>query len=117
MRVLIGAASALLCLFLAVAVDASELPRFLEKARDADVVILGEIHDNPTHHATQAEIVAALRPAVYVKGGDWQTGAQRPPEAAVALANGGRVEYIAYLAGRSTSEILAHIRADAAPRP
>lgn len=66
MRVLIGAASALLCLFLAVAVDASELPRFLEKARDADVVILGEIHDNPTHHATQAEIVAALRPAALV---------------------------------------------------
>lgn len=66
---------------------------------------------------TAEALVAALRPAVYVKGGDWQTGALRPPEAAVALANGGRVEYIAYLAGRSTSEILAHIRADAAPRP
>ena len=35
-------------------------------ARGADIVILGEIHDNPTHHATQATVVAALRPAALV---------------------------------------------------
>src|SRR4249919_2552978 len=34
--------------------------------RSADIVILGEIHDNPTHHATQAAVVAALRPAALV---------------------------------------------------
>ena len=28
----------------------------------ADIVILGEIHDNPQHHAAQAWLVAALRP-------------------------------------------------------
>jgi uncharacterized iron-regulated protein len=33
---------------------------------DADVVILGETHDNPHHHARQAEIVAALNPAALV---------------------------------------------------
>jgi uncharacterized iron-regulated protein len=35
-------------------------------ARDADVVILGEIHDNPEHHRLQAEIVRALQPAALV---------------------------------------------------
>lgn len=39
-----------------------ELDRFIELARDADIVVLGEIHDNPEHHRNQAEIVAALRP-------------------------------------------------------
>ena len=35
-------------------------------ARSADIVILGEIHDNPAHHATQAKVVAALRPDALV---------------------------------------------------
>lgn len=33
---------------------------------DADVVVLGEAHDNPHHHARQAEIVAELQPAALV---------------------------------------------------
>jgi uncharacterized iron-regulated protein len=32
----------------------------------ADVVILGELHDNPTHHAHQAHAVAALAPKALV---------------------------------------------------
>ncbi|AMY67878.1 ChaN family lipoprotein [Frigidibacter mobilis] len=32
----------------------------------ADVVILGEVHDNPVHHAHQAQAVAALAPAALV---------------------------------------------------
>lgn len=32
----------------------------------ADVVLLGEVHDNPHHHEGQAEAVAALRPAAVV---------------------------------------------------
>lgn len=35
-------------------------------ARNAAVVLLGEVHDNPAHHQTQAEWVAALRPAALV---------------------------------------------------
>lgn len=35
-------------------------------ARDAAIVVLGEIHDNPAHHAAQAAIVAALDPAAIV---------------------------------------------------
>lgn len=65
MRVRIGAMGALLGLTVAAA-EASDLPGFLAQARTADVVFLGEIHDNPTHHATQTEIVAALQPAALV---------------------------------------------------
>ncbi|MDE9451266.1 ChaN family lipoprotein [Aliiroseovarius sp. Z3] len=32
----------------------------------ADVVIIGETHDNPAHHDVQAQIVAALQPAALV---------------------------------------------------
>ncbi|SIS68251.1 ChaN family lipoprotein [Phaeovulum vinaykumarii] len=32
----------------------------------ADIAILGEIHDNPDHHAFQAEMVAALKPRALV---------------------------------------------------
>lgn len=32
----------------------------------ADVVILGEIHDNPAHHAEQARLVAVIRPQAVV---------------------------------------------------
>ncbi len=32
----------------------------------ADVVIVGEVHDNPHHHVTQADVVARLRPAALV---------------------------------------------------
>ena len=32
----------------------------------ADVIILGEVHDNPGHHAAQAEIVTRLKPAALV---------------------------------------------------
>jgi len=38
----------------------------LEALPPADVVILGEVHDNPTHHAHQARAVAAIRPAALV---------------------------------------------------
>lgn len=39
---------------------------FIERARDKDIVILGEVHDNPEHHANQAAIVAALQPGALV---------------------------------------------------
>ena len=39
---------------------------FIETARDADIVVLGEVHDNPEHHQVQAEVVAALAPAALV---------------------------------------------------
>ena len=41
-------------------------PSELERLPDADVVILGEVHDNPAHHENQARVLAALRPAAVV---------------------------------------------------
>jgi len=75
----------------------------LAALRAVDAVV---IFDQPTAEA----LVAAIQPAVYVKGGDWGAGQRTPPEAAVVLSYGGRVQFIPYLAGRSTSEIVAQIR-------
>jgi uncharacterized iron-regulated protein len=41
-------------------------PGALDALPPADVVILGEVHDNPAHHANQARAVAALKPAALV---------------------------------------------------
>jgi rfaE bifunctional protein nucleotidyltransferase chain/domain len=71
------------------------------------------IFEEPTAEA----VVRALRPDIYVKGGDYaadQSGApdlERLPEARVALASGAQVRLLPYAAGRSTSELLAKIRA------
>jgi len=78
---------------------------------------------------TAESLVAALRPAVYVKGGDWDpavTGAastvgqaasprHEPPEAAIVAGYGGEVRYLPYLAGHSTRELIALIVARYAP--
>lgn len=70
-----------------------------------DVVV---IFDAPTAEA----LVGALRPEVYVKGGDWnRPDGPRPPEAAVVERYGGRVAYLPYVPDRSTSAIIARIRA------
>lgn len=59
--------AALLCALLVPGVaDSSEVPDVVSEARDAQVVILGEVHDNPVHHDNQAAIVAALKPAALV---------------------------------------------------
>ena len=41
----------------------AEMP---QAAREADIVFLGEVHDNPAHHARQAEWVRALAPVAVV---------------------------------------------------
>jgi D-glycero-beta-D-manno-heptose 1-phosphate adenylyltransferase len=56
-------------------------------------------------------LVDALRPEVYVKGGDWaQPGGPQPPEAQVAASYGGRVVYLPYIPDRSTSRLIERIR-------
>ena len=44
----------------------SDLSDILEAATGAQVVILGEVHDNPGHHARQAEVLAGLSPRAIV---------------------------------------------------
>lgn len=38
----------------------------LDRAAAASVIILGEVHDNPAHHATQAQITAHVQPRAIV---------------------------------------------------
>jgi rfaE bifunctional protein nucleotidyltransferase chain/domain len=69
---------------------------------------------------TAEHLIAALRPGVYVKGGDYAqpaagAGAATPappkplPEAAVVKSYGGRVVLVPYLQGYSTSELIERI--------
>jgi D-glycero-beta-D-manno-heptose 1-phosphate adenylyltransferase len=60
---------------------------------------------------TAIPLVEALRPDVYVKGGDWgQPEGPRPPEAPVVEGYGGRVAYLPYVPDRSTTLIIERIR-------
>jgi rfaE bifunctional protein nucleotidyltransferase chain/domain len=60
---------------------------------------------------TAEQLVDALRPDVYVKGGNWSER-KPPPESAVVEAYGGRVEYLTYLPQHSTSELIQRILRD-----
>jgi D-beta-D-heptose 7-phosphate kinase/D-beta-D-heptose 1-phosphate adenosyltransferase len=66
--------------------------------------------------ATAETLVDLLRPAIYVKGGDY-AGAQgtipdtsRLPEAKIVLAYGGTIRLIPYLPHHSTTELIAKIK-------
>ncbi|WP_412073468.1 ChaN family lipoprotein [Tritonibacter mobilis] len=43
-----------------------DLAAVIEKAKQADIVLLGEVHDNPAHHLVQAEVIAAINPVAVV---------------------------------------------------
>jgi len=65
---------------------------------------------------TATGLVGALRPTIYVKGGDWgRPGGPYPPEAAVVEAYGGRVAYLPYVPDRSTTLIIQRIRSLSEP--
>jgi rfaE bifunctional protein nucleotidyltransferase chain/domain len=57
---------------------------------------------------TAEQLVDALHPDIYVKGGNWGTG-QPPPESAVVDAYGGRVEYLTYVPHYSTTDLIQRI--------
>ena len=67
---------------------------------------------------TASPLVAYLRPAIYVKGGDYALAgdaqqvpdSSRLPEAGVVQAYGGIVRLIAYVPHHSTSELIAAIK-------
>lgn len=57
----------ILALALALPARAAEItPEALDALPQADVILLGEVHDNPAHHLNQARAVAALRPKALV---------------------------------------------------
>ena len=61
---------------------------------------------------TANHVVEAIRPDVYTKGGDYGGDASEPPEAKVAAAYGGEVQYLQFVTGRSTRSLISRIRAD-----
>ncbi len=52
--------------------------------QSADVVLLGEIHDNPRHHVVQTDAVAAIDPSAMVWEMVTEEGAQRLAQKAVS---------------------------------
>ncbi|HZU12838.1 MAG TPA: adenylyltransferase/cytidyltransferase family protein [Chloroflexota bacterium] len=59
-------------------------------------------------------VVAQVRPDIYVKGGDYSadpTSPDFPVEARTALEYGAEVRIVPYIPGRSTSELLRRLRA------
>ena len=62
------------------------------------------IFDEPT----AAELIALVKPDVYVKGGDYTL--ETLPEAAIVQRYGGRVAFIDLVEGRSTTGIIDRIR-------
>ena len=84
-----AAALAALCLSGA---RAEDLRAALEALRGADVAILGEVHDNPHHHANQAALLQSLQPKAVV----WE---MITAEQASGL-DAGRLDEAAYTAGQ-----------------
>lgn len=83
-------------------VPAVERARLLAALR---VVTAAVIFDEDTAHT----LIDALRPEIYVKGGDYHS---KPlPERALVESYGGRVVLIDTLPGHSTSALIARIRA------
>ncbi len=60
---------------------------------------------------TAAALVQALRPDVYVKGGDYGPGGAALPEAEIVAAHGGVTTILPLEPGRSTTSIVDAIRA------
>jgi D-beta-D-heptose 7-phosphate kinase/D-beta-D-heptose 1-phosphate adenosyltransferase len=57
---------------------------------------------------TAAELARAVRPQVFVKGGDYTM--ERLPEAAVVRSLGGEVRILAYVRDRSTTSLIERVR-------
>lgn len=83
-------------------VPALERARLLAGLRAVDGVIIFE-------DATAEGLLSALRPEIYVKGGDYQ---HKPlPERSLVEAYGGQVVLIDYLPNHSTTALIARIKA------
>ena len=82
-------------------VPAEERARLVAALAPVDVAVL-------FNQDTAEQLIDALRPDVYAKGGDWSE-LKPPPEAAMVQAYGGRVQYLTYLENHSTSELIQRI--------
>ena len=77
--------------------------QLLAALRMVDAVIVWDADDF-------RDVVAAIKPDIYVKGADWnQPDGPQPPEAAIVEGYGGRISYVALTPGRGTSAIVLDI--------
>ena len=74
----------------------------LDALRAVDIVT---IFDEPTAE----ELIRLVRPNVYVKGGDYTLDTL--PEAKIVQEAGGRVEFIPFVDGHSTTSVIEKIKA------
>ena len=63
------------------------------------VVLFGE--------KTAEELIAQIKPDIYVKGGDYTL--ETLPEAKAIIAAGGRIEFIDFVKGKSTTNVISKI--------
>lgn len=63
----------------------------------------------PFSEDTAAEVVQALQPDIYVKGGDYAEG-KALPEADIVAAYGGEVRLLTLIPARSTSDIIRAVQ-------
>jgi rfaE bifunctional protein nucleotidyltransferase chain/domain len=83
-------------------VPAEERARLIAALRCVDAVIIFD-------SLTADEVILALRPEVYIKGGDYH---HKPlPERDTVESYGGRIQLIDLLPGHSTTALIARIRA------
>jgi rfaE bifunctional protein nucleotidyltransferase chain/domain len=62
----------------------------------------------PSMRAT--DVIAALRPSIYAKGGDYQVETLNPEELSALEKVGARIEILPLVAGKSTSGLLERMR-------
>ena len=82
-------------------VPQAERAELLEALQPVDAVVLFE-------ERTAEHLVDALRPDIYVKGGDYQPADL--PEAAVVERYGGQVRILQFVEGHSSTDLIATIR-------
>lgn len=82
-------------------VPAEERARLIAALAPVDAVVIFK-------QDTAEQLVEALHPDVYAKGGDWSVR-DPPPESAVVEAYGGRVEFLIYSPGHSTTDLIQRV--------
>jgi len=82
-------------------VPAEERARLVATLKPVDAAVI-------FNQDTAEQLVDALRPDVYAKGGDWNER-NPPPESAVVAAYGGRVEYLTFTPEHSTTGLIQRI--------
>ena len=70
--------------------------------KSVDYVVLFD-EDSP------ADLLAEIKPDVHTKGADYTV--ETLPEAKIILENGGRLEFISFVEGKSTTSTIAKINA------